>query len=165
MSTADQIKEAAAAGTSEGALSAASQTEPRNDPMSLAAALAALDPENDEHWTTAGKPAMAAVEALMGDVSITRAQVEDAYPDFSREAARGSAEPAAAGVIPEPGTNGSDHAEAGEDDPEPARDGNYQGLADAPRDNAVAGLEARIAALEADLTYLRRLFGWPTNSQ
>jgi hypothetical protein len=48
----------------------------------ILAALAALDPHNDEHWTSAGLPSMAAVTAMAGEV--TRRQVEAVAPEFSR---------------------------------------------------------------------------------
>lgn len=54
----------------------------------LLAAIDALDPEQDEHWTTSGKPAMAAVEALYGSAGITRRNVEEARPGYDRDAAR-----------------------------------------------------------------------------
>jgi len=54
----------------------------------LAAALQKLDPENDEHWTKLGKPAMAALEQFYGSTDFTRADVEAAIPDFNRDAAR-----------------------------------------------------------------------------
>lgn len=54
----------------------------------LATALGQLDPENDEHWTKIGKPAMAALEQFYGSTDFTRADVEAAIPDFDREAAR-----------------------------------------------------------------------------
>ena len=52
------------------------------DTSRILAALAALDPHNDEHWTSAGLPSMAAVIALAGEV--TRRQVEAVAPEFSR---------------------------------------------------------------------------------
>lgn len=54
----------------------------------LAAALRQLDPENDEHWTKIGKPAMSALEQFYGSSDITRADVEAAIPDFNRDVAR-----------------------------------------------------------------------------
>jgi hypothetical protein len=49
----------------------------------ILAALAALDPKNDERWTSAGLPSMAAVIAL-ADGEVTRRQVEAVAPEFSR---------------------------------------------------------------------------------
>lgn len=54
----------------------------------LAEALAKLDPENDDHWTKLGKPAMSAVEQLYGSADITRGDVEAAIKDFDRNTAR-----------------------------------------------------------------------------
>lgn len=56
----------------------------------LAAALLKLDPENDEHWTKLGKPAMAALEQFYGSADITRADVGAAIPQFDRDVARAS---------------------------------------------------------------------------
>lgn len=55
--------------------------------MALAAAVMKLDPENDEHWTKAGLPALAAVESAFGRAGVTRKDVEAAKPGWSREAA------------------------------------------------------------------------------
>ena len=52
---------------------------------SIAAAVLELNPDRDEHWTADGKPAMDAVETLIGDASITREDVEEASPEASRE--------------------------------------------------------------------------------
>jgi hypothetical protein len=48
-------------------------------------AVLGLDPSNDAHWTSAGRPAIAAVEAALGK-PITRAQIEAALPGFVRKA-------------------------------------------------------------------------------
>ncbi len=53
----------------------------------IAAAVRGLDPENDEHWTDAGLPAMAAVESLVGSKDIKRADVNAAVPDWNRDKA------------------------------------------------------------------------------
>ena len=53
----------------------------------LEAALRKLDPNNDEHWTKSGKPAVAAVEQFYGSADITRTDIEAAIPDFDRAAA------------------------------------------------------------------------------
>ena len=52
--------------------------------MNLAEALAALDPADDTHWTTDGMPAVAAVQELAGDPSITRKVITDAAPALTR---------------------------------------------------------------------------------
>lgn len=61
--------------------------QPQGD-AKLAAVLAQLDPDNDDHWTQQGKPALAAVEAAYGSSAITRADVEAAAPGLTREAAK-----------------------------------------------------------------------------
>lgn len=55
----------------------------------IAAALKRLDPANDDHWTADGKPAMRAVEAILGRSDVTRSDVTAALPGFDREVARG----------------------------------------------------------------------------
>lgn len=46
-------------------------------------ALMQLDTENDEHWTTAGLPAVFAVSEILGE-TVTRADIEAVAPDFRR---------------------------------------------------------------------------------
>ncbi len=64
-------------------------------------ALALLDPSNDEHWTKGGHPAMAAVQALAGDETITRAMIATVAPELTRESALAPA-PAPAPPAPDP---------------------------------------------------------------
>lgn len=54
------------------------------DDTKIKAALAAIDHDNDEHWTRHGIPAMSYVEGVLGDTSITRRQVFAAQPDLER---------------------------------------------------------------------------------
>jgi hypothetical protein len=51
-------------------------------------AVAALDPENDEHWTAGGVPRIDAVEKALGRAGLTRAEVERAVPGYTRDTAR-----------------------------------------------------------------------------
>lgn len=51
-------------------------------------ALKQLDPANDDHWTADGLPRMDAVEKLVGSSDITREDVTNAAPDFTRDTAR-----------------------------------------------------------------------------
>lgn len=53
----------------------------------LLEAVHALDPENDEHWTKNGSPAMAAVEGFYGSADITRGDIDTVAPGYNREAA------------------------------------------------------------------------------
>ena len=46
-----------------------------------------LDPENDDHWTDAGIPKMAAVEIIYGSSDILRDHVDQVLPGFTRDAA------------------------------------------------------------------------------
>lgn len=50
-------------------------------------ALSQLDPLDDDHWTSDGAPRMDAIEAIVGDKSITRKDIVNAAPDFNREKA------------------------------------------------------------------------------
>ena len=56
--------------------------------LNLADAIAALDPANEAHWTGTGLPAMAAIEDLMGDKTVTRADVEAQAGGYTRDKAR-----------------------------------------------------------------------------
>lgn len=48
----------------------------------------ALDPDDDSHWNTNGKPAMEAVAIAAGSEAVTRKDVEAALPGWDRAAAR-----------------------------------------------------------------------------
>lgn len=52
--------------------------------MNILAALAKLDPENDQHWTADGAPRIDAVTDLVG-APVTRAQIVNAAPKFTRD--------------------------------------------------------------------------------
>lgn len=54
---------------------------------SLTGALCALDPANDEHWTSQGLPRLDAVYAKHGR-EVTRIDINEAFPGFTRERAR-----------------------------------------------------------------------------
>ncbi len=56
------------------------------DPDLIRAAIDGLDPKNDEHWTKAGLPEVAAVKEALG-ADVNRAQIEAAAPDAKRPAA------------------------------------------------------------------------------
>lgn len=62
-------------------------------PESVEKALGQLNPEDDEDWTAAGKPAMSRVEALIGTKEITRAELDEMFPDFRRPAPSGEGGP------------------------------------------------------------------------
>lgn len=51
----------------------------------LEAALKSLDPKNDEHWTGDGLPRMDALHELTGNAELTRKQVGEAAPNFTRD--------------------------------------------------------------------------------
>ncbi len=54
----------------------------------IRAALEALDHANPDHWTGAGLPAMKVIEDAIGDSTIRREDVEDAFPGFRRDESR-----------------------------------------------------------------------------
>lgn len=74
---------APATDTSIPALTAA-EIDALKTPDKITAALAGLDPNDDEIWTANGKPAMAAIEAILGTKAVSRAEVDAAAPDFRR---------------------------------------------------------------------------------
>ncbi|UUV44783.1 hypothetical protein RCRUDOLPH_16 [Rhodobacter phage RcRudolph] len=53
----------------------------------VADALQALDPANDEHWTARGVPSIEAMVKLLGR-PVTRAEVEEVAPDYTRSVAK-----------------------------------------------------------------------------
>ena len=54
----------------------------------LVKAIHALDPDNDEHWTGVGLPAMTAIELAYGSTGVTRKDVTAAIPEWNREKAQ-----------------------------------------------------------------------------
>lgn len=53
--------------------------------LTLLAALASLDVQNDAHWTADGSPRLETVRALAADASVSREAVTSAAPQFCRE--------------------------------------------------------------------------------
>lgn len=83
------------------------------DKNKLTSVLAALDHDNDDHWTQSGKPSMAAVEAGYGSADVSRADVESAAPGFIRGGAlpsdsdgAGDADGGSGGAEPAPVSGG-----------------------------------------------------------
>lgn len=66
-------------------------------------ALRQLDPNNEDHWTNAGAPAVAVVSDLAGE-DLKRADITAAAPEFDLEAAR-------AGIDPDLEGGGDDNAD------------------------------------------------------
>jgi len=54
----------------------------------LRSAILGVDPEDDRLWTAGGQPTMKAVAGLYGSEGITRADVDDTFPGFTRDMAR-----------------------------------------------------------------------------
>ncbi len=119
--------------------------------LQIQAALAKLDAANDEHWTADGMPRMDVMEELVGE-SITRKDVTDALPDFSRakvQAAQDGQEEASSASEGEAEETAKLAAEgAGAD----AEDANTGEIADvSPEDAAdLANLAEEMAADEHD---------------
>lgn len=80
---------AAAAGAKEPATSGENGHQD-GDPVAerVRNALNQLDVDDDTHWTTNGRPALAIVEELAQTARVTRAELEVIAPGFNREAAR-----------------------------------------------------------------------------
>lgn len=52
--------------------------------MSIKISLDKLDPANEEHWTSDGLPRLDVLKKMSGNVNLTRKQVTDADPSFTR---------------------------------------------------------------------------------
>lgn len=136
--TAKSVLESATGETAPGTLSQAATLD-----SDIKAALAKLDPANDTHWTSDGKPAMAALNVLL-PAEITRARLEGVAPDFARP----PSEPAPAGE--------RSFAEASEQAARIRAEEDYPAR--------IAALEGTVGAQAEDLAFLRNQFGWPTKS-
>lgn len=79
-------------------------------------AVHALDPQNDEHWTADGQPRLDAVENMLGG-DVSRKQVTNAAPDFTRSVAQDLVDAPKDGEPPvdEPPVEGVDKTLAGDD--------------------------------------------------
>jgi len=53
-------------------------------PDMVSGALQQLDPSDDDDWTSGSKPAMDRVKEITGSQSITRARLDEMFPDFRR---------------------------------------------------------------------------------
>ncbi len=85
--------------------------------MTIPEALKELDPLNDDHWTADGMPRVDVVANLHGADNISRADITNAAPDFTRHSAMEAA--AASTVVAENATD-----EAGSPGPVPVADAN-----------------------------------------
>lgn len=146
------VTQAAKSGTSDAALSQASETTPRVEKMTLAAAVASLDPENEEHWNQDGSPKMSVLEDLTGG-NLTRADVDAEFPGLKRDTLAN----ADAGDQP---PQDNDHVEVGAEQFATAV-GEQAAEHDKTKPPTV---EDRLASLEADQAFLRSTFGWPTKA-
>lgn len=52
-------------------------------------AVYALSPDNADHWTGAGLPAMKAIEGLVGTNRVGRSDIERLLPSYTRASAKG----------------------------------------------------------------------------
>ncbi len=151
MSTADDIKAAAAAGTEAGTLSQAATTD-----GAILAALEKLDPKNEEHWNNDGKPSMDALNALLL-APTTRKHLDEIAPDFRRPGETVTLGAGDVGSLDEVLGNAGGQPPI---DNEHVADGETQFTDDEVKDNRT--VEERLDALEADSAFLRNQFGWPT---
>ena len=94
--------------------------------MNINEALATLDPSNDAHWTGDGMPRMDVLQKLTDAPDLSRTQVTNAAPDFSRASVK--------------------VAEA----PEPAEDDNVKALAESEQ-APEASEEVMVEAVEPDV--------------
>lgn len=69
--------------------------------MTIKEALAKLDPFDNDHWTADGAPAIVAVTAIFGD-KVTRKEITDADPLFTRDLAGQLDDVKLADVEPDP---------------------------------------------------------------
>ena len=135
--------------------------------MTIDEALKALDPKNDEHWTSDGSPRMDKLQELTGNEALTRKQVKEAAPTFSRETT-GEAPPETPGVSPEteqgataapPSEDAQEDApetpaEDAEDEEEQAPEPDVEDEADEDAEEALAEeteLSAALAEADAEL--------------
>lgn len=96
----------------------------------IAKALELLDLEEDAHWTSGGLPLVDAVSAIM-DKPVTRQEITDAAPEFTREMAIANAEAEAAQDAEEvPAADDADASATSDadtvDEPEAAAEGREQ---------------------------------------
>lgn len=73
-------------------------------PIDIKAALEKLDTSNANHWTSEGLPRLETVKMLVGDQSVTREQVTQAYPGFTRASATVPAAVQPTASVPTPPT-------------------------------------------------------------
>lgn len=62
--------------------------DPQERIQAVKDALMTLDPNNDAHWTSKGLPQTVVVAWLSGVLTLTHAELNEAAPDFNRQAAR-----------------------------------------------------------------------------
>ena len=105
--------------------------------MNIKEALAKLDPSNDGHWTVDGAPRMDVLSEIAGE-TLTRKQVTDAAPDFTRHTTSSGEAPAEA--TEEGPADPVEKAEGSEDDD------NVQKDADKPDEQEAEALGAKIAS-------------------
>lgn len=119
----------------------------------IRAYLAKLDPGNEDHWTNAGLPSVAAVSKMAGEV-ITRAQIAEAWPGFDREAANA----ALAGDAPIPGNETQEPSAAPQEaavidhgnDAGGDKDGPAVEVEEVPQEpDAIAMFEAAVSAAQS----------------
>jgi len=71
------------------------ESESDQSRSNLSGALGRLSPENDDHWTQAGLPQVSIVAGLAGE-NVSRAMIDEMFPNFDREKFGSDAEAALA---------------------------------------------------------------------
>lgn len=66
----------------------AANEERCKSPDNILSALKELDMDDDEDWTAAGKPSVDRVKQITGSTTLSRAEIDDLFPDFSRAGAQ-----------------------------------------------------------------------------
>lgn len=100
-------------------------------------ALAKLDVNNDNHWTSDGLPKVDTVKMLAGDQNLDRAAITKADPSFNREKAKAAAEGADQG------------SQAGDQGQGTAQGGNVQQAGEQPLQNSAPQGDAVVAGSAA----------------
>lgn len=104
--------------------------------MNIKEALAALDPSNDKHWTGDGMPRMDVVQKLTQRPDLSRTEVTNAAPDFSRASAT-EAEPFTEDSNVEASPESDETAPAAEKVIEVQADGDFDVMVKAEQPNSV----------------------------
>ena len=110
-------------------------------------AVALLEPATPEHWTQGGKPSVGAVRELVGDPSVTRADIDAACPGARRDATAKAKTNISGG-----GTDAAQEPQDGDQTAPEASDETQQGSQNAPTKNPADGDQGNSSDDEAGKT-------------